>query len=107
MIANHGAQVIQRGHATARLDLGAAWPPGRLAAWPPGRLAAWAHSGRIPGAFRCLVCKVYVTRTAAGHCPCCGFIPPAFAPIVSQRRSESWLILIGLLVLLATVLALR
>jgi hypothetical protein len=55
--------VNHRGHASARLD---------------------------PGAFRCLVCKTYVTGTPSGHCPRCGFVPPAAPAIAEPSRTTSW-----------------
>jgi hypothetical protein len=56
--------VNSRGHVSARLD---------------------------PGAFRCLVCRIYVTGTPSGHCPRCGFVPPAAPAIAAEpRRTTPW-----------------
>jgi len=40
--------------------------------------ARGAHSpAPAPGPFHCVACKTYVTGTPSGHCPRCGWIPPA------------------------------
>jgi hypothetical protein len=66
----------QRGHASARLD---------------------------PGAFRCLVCKTYVTGTPSGHCPRCGFVPPAVSAIVEPSRTTPWTALAVIAALAAAI----
>jgi len=55
-----------------------------------------------PGAFRCLVCRVYVAGTPSGHCPRCGFVPPS-APVAAPppTRATPWIALL----VAATVLA--
>jgi uncharacterized paraquat-inducible protein A len=40
-----------------------------------------------PGPFHCLSCQTYVTGTESGHCPRCGFVPPALIA-VSDRPEE-------------------
>jgi len=66
----------QRGHASARLD---------------------------PGAFRCLVCKTYVTGTPSGHCPRCGFVPPAAPVIAEPSKTTPWTTLGVIAVLVAAI----
>jgi hypothetical protein len=68
--------VSQRGHASARLD---------------------------PGAFRCLVCQVYVTGTPSGHCPRCGFVPPAAPAIAEPSRTTPWTALAVIAALIAAI----
>jgi hypothetical protein len=60
-----------------------------------------AATRRDPGAFRCLVCKVYVTGTDAGHCPRCGFIPPSAPAAVEPARG----IALPLLIVTAALVA--
>lgn len=43
---------------------------------------------RGPGAFRCLVCRRYLTATSTGHCPCCGFAPPHAPPTPPPAYGE-------------------
>ena len=50
-----------------------------------------------PGAFRCLVCKVYVKGTESGHCPRCGFVPPAAPPLPPPRRFPTTILLAGVI----------
>jgi hypothetical protein len=47
---------------------------------------------RSPGAFLCLVCKVYVTGTPSGHCPRCAFVPPTALelPVTREPESGAW-----------------
>lgn len=65
--------MTHRGHALARLD---------------------------PGGFRCLVCRTYVTGTPSGHCPRCGFVPPAAPALATAPKPGSWPILIALVIAL-------
>lgn len=61
-----------------------------------------------PGPFVCLGCKTYVTGTPSGHCPRCGFVPPA-APIVPEpvhRRVPVHATLVLLAILLIVLLRL-
>lgn len=61
-----------------------------------------------PGAFRCLVCRIYVSGTPSGHCPRCGFVPPA-APVAPAelRRTTPWLASILVAAGLAALVILR
>ena len=52
-----------------------------------------------PGAFRCLVCQVVVTGTAAGHCPRCGFVPPS-ALVTPETTAKAMRVGLPVLVLL-------
>jgi len=48
------------------------------------RQARGAHTpAPSPGPFHCVACQTYVTGTRSGHCPRCGWIPPA-APAVAD-----------------------
>ena len=69
----------QRGHAAARAD---------------------------PGAFRCLVCQSYVTGTAAGHCPRCGFVPPNAPAVHEPTFAVPRAVLLGLVGILAILVIL-
>jgi len=57
-----------------------------------------------PGAFRCLVCRIYVTGTPAGHCPRCGFVPPSAPPAAEPSAPMALWPLLAILVLAATVM---
>lgn len=59
-----------------------------------------------PGAFRCLVCKVYVHGTASGHCPRCGFIPPSAPAALGPPRS-TYEIAIAIAILVVILVAVR
>lgn len=56
-----------------------------------------------PGSFRCLVCKVYVKGTDSGHCPRCGFVPPAAPPIPDARGVPAWLLVGGVIAIAIAV----
>ena len=64
-----------------------------------------AATRRDPGAFRCLVCKVYVTGTEAGHCPRCGFVPPSAPAAVEPARGYGLWIVIGAAVIAVIAIA--
>lgn len=68
-----------------------------------GHTARRAH----PGRFRCLVCQRYVTGTATGHCPSCGFVPPSAATVAETGKSRlrPWLLVLVLVGLLALAVA--
>ncbi len=53
---------------------------------------------RSPGPFQCLSCKAYVTGTQSGHCPKCGFVPPA-APELPRERARASLVMYVFVVL--------
>jgi len=55
-----------------------------------------------PGPFHCLSCQTYVTGTASGHCPRCGYVPPVAPPVVGPMTTYSplWLVVIALAVAL-------
>lgn len=46
-----------------------------------------------PGSFRCLVCKVYIKGTESGHCPRCGFVPPAAPRVPEAPRFPTTIVL--------------
>ncbi len=56
-----------------------------------------------PGSFRCLVCKVYVKGTESGHCPRCGFVPPAARPVMEPRPFPTWLLFGGVIAIAIAV----
>ncbi|MBL0214165.1 MAG: hypothetical protein IPQ07_09780 [Myxococcales bacterium] len=59
-----------------------------------------------PGAFRCLVCQVVVTGTAAGHCPRCGFVPPSALVTAGDSKGTRAGLRVLVLLLIAVVLLL-
>ncbi len=62
-----------------------------------------AFVGRqAPGPFHCLGCQTYVTGTASGHCPKCGWVPPSAARThdpVARPSQRAWLLAAVLVVL--------
>jgi hypothetical protein len=52
-----------------------------------------------------LGCKGYVTGTASGHCPRCGYVPPA-ALHVADATPRNWFLPAGLAVLAILLVAL-
>ncbi len=53
-----------------------------------------------PGPFHCVACQTYVTGSASGHCPRCGWVPPrALALPASPAQSPVVLVLVLVLVL--------
>ncbi|MBA3463153.1 MAG: hypothetical protein H0T46_24565 [Deltaproteobacteria bacterium] len=64
-----------------------------------------AATRRDPGAFRCLVCKVYVSGTEAGHCPRCGFVPPSAPAALEPARGIGVVGLIAAVVIIAIAIA--
>ncbi|MGE5185407.1 MAG: hypothetical protein ACM31C_25260 [Acidobacteriota bacterium] len=57
---------------------------------------------RSPGPFHCVACQTYVTGTASGHCPRCGWVPPRVLAL-PEAAARSSLVLVLVLVLVFCV----